>query len=102
MRNTITRTFCNVDAKCIIYVNGELKDQIVSVPSDTATTASAEKYIRKGTKLYVEGKLRTRVWEDRNTIKHTVTEILVDQFDILSRPPQAQQPAPEQNQEMPF
>ncbi|MBE6318167.1 MAG: single-stranded DNA-binding protein [Bacteroidales bacterium] len=46
----------------------------------------AEKYIRKGTKLYVEGKLRTRVWEDRNTIKRNITEILVDQFDILSRP----------------
>lgn len=46
----------------------------------------AEKYIRKGTKLYVEGKLRTRTWEDRNTIKRTVTEILVETFDILSRP----------------
>ena len=33
----------------------------------------AEKYIRKGTKLYVEGKLRTRTWEDRNAIKRTVT-----------------------------
>lgn len=62
----------------------------------------AEKYIRKGAKLYVEGKLRTRVWEDRNTIKRSVTEIIVDQFDILSRPQQSQQPAPEQNQEMPF
>ena len=50
----------------------------------------AEKYIRKGTKLYIEGKLRTRMWEDRNTIKHYVTEIIVDQFDILSRPQQAQ------------
>ena len=49
----------------------------------------AEKYIRKGTKLYVVGKLRTRVWEDRNTIKHNVTEIIVDQFDILSRPQQS-------------
>ena len=45
----------------------------------------AEKYIRKGTKLFVEGKLRTRTWEDRNTIKHTVTEIYVENFDILSR-----------------
>lgn len=48
---------------------------------------TAEKYIRKGTKLYIEGKLRTRVWEDRNTIKHNVTEIYVDNFDILSRMP---------------
>ncbi len=46
----------------------------------------AEKYIRKGTKLYVEGKLRTRTWEDRNTIKRSVTEIYVENFDILSRP----------------
>lgn len=46
----------------------------------------AEKYIRKGTKLYVEGKLRTRTWEDRNAIKRTVTEIYVENFDILSRP----------------
>lgn len=47
---------------------------------------TAEKYIRKGTKLYVEGKLRTRVWEDRNTIKRNVTEIYVETFEILSRP----------------
>ncbi len=51
---------------------------------NNATTA--EKYIRKGSKLYVEGKLRTRTWEDRNTIKHTVTEIYVDNLEILSRP----------------
>lgn len=47
---------------------------------------TAEKYVRKGVKLYIEGKLRTRVWEDRNTIKRNVTEILVDSFDILARP----------------
>lgn len=49
---------------------------------------TAERYIRKGTKLFIEGKLRTRVWEDRNTIKRNVTEILVDNLDILSRPVQ--------------
>lgn len=46
---------------------------------------TAEKYIRKGTKLFVEGRLRTRTWEDRNTIKRTVTEIIVDNFDIVAR-----------------
>ncbi len=45
----------------------------------------AEKYIRKGTRLFIEGKLRTRTWEDRATIKHTVTEIVTDKFEILSR-----------------
>lgn len=47
---------------------------------------TAEKYIRKGTRLYVEGKLRTRVWEDRNTIKRNITEIVAENFEILSRP----------------
>lgn len=46
----------------------------------------AEKYITKGTKLYIEGKLRTRTWNDQNAIKHTVTEVVVDEFDILQRP----------------
>ncbi len=59
---------------------------------------TAERYISRGTKLYIEGKLRTRVWEDRNTIKHQVTEIYVDSFDILSRPcaarPSAAAPTP--------
>lgn len=43
----------------------------------------AEKYIRKGTRLLVEGKIRTRIWEDRNAIKRYVTEIYVENYDIL-------------------
>lgn len=46
----------------------------------------AEKYIRKGTQLYIEGQLRTRMWEDRNAIKHYVTEIYVENFELLGRP----------------
>lgn len=48
-----------------------------------ASAEIAEKYIRKGVRLLVEGKIRTRVWQDRNTIKHYITEIYVDNFDIL-------------------
>ena len=46
----------------------------------------AERYIRKGTRLYVEGRLRYRTWEDRTAIKRTVTEIYVDTFEILGPP----------------
>ena len=45
----------------------------------------AEKYIRKGTRLLVEGKIRTRYWEDHNAIKRTVTEIYVDSFELLPK-----------------
>jgi len=46
----------------------------------------AERYIRKGTQIYVEGRLRTRAWEDRNQVKRYITEIYVDNFELLARP----------------
>lgn len=48
-----------------------------------AAAEIAEKYIRKGTRLLIEGKIRTRAWEDRNAIKRFVTEIYVENFDLL-------------------
>ena len=50
-----------------------------------SAAAFAEKYIRKGSRLLIEGRLRTRHWEDRNAIKRTVTEIYVDTFELLPR-----------------
>ncbi len=48
-----------------------------------ATTA--ERYIRKGTRLYVEGRLRSREYQDKFQITRRRTEILVDFFEILGR-----------------
>lgn len=52
----------------------------------------AERYIRKGSQLYIEGKLRTRTWEDKNQIKRQVTEIYVDTFDFIGRKSDTAQP----------
>ena len=61
----------------------------------------AERYIRKGTQIYLEGRLRTRAWEDRNQVKRYTTEIYVDTFELLARPATTvqQQPAAQQQQE---
>lgn len=45
----------------------------------------AERYIRKGTRIYIEGKLRTRVWEDKFQVKRNITEIYADYFELLGR-----------------
>ena len=45
----------------------------------------AEKYIRKGTQLYIEGKLRTRSWTDQAGVKKYTTEINVDTLQLLGR-----------------
>ncbi|MGM9860403.1 MAG: single-stranded DNA-binding protein [Muribaculaceae bacterium] len=50
-----------------------------------ANAEYAEKYIRKGSRLLVEGSLRSRVWEDRATQKHTIHEVYVTAFELLPR-----------------
>ena len=45
----------------------------------------AEKYIRKGTQLYVEGRLRTRSWTDQTGNKRYTTEIVVDNLQLLGK-----------------
>ena len=44
----------------------------------------AEKYLKKGMTVYIEGKLRTRSW-DKEGQKHYTTEIVGDTFTILSK-----------------
>jgi single-strand DNA-binding protein len=44
----------------------------------------AEKYIRKGSQLYIEGKIQTRSWE-RDGIKRYTTEIYADSIQLLGR-----------------
>lgn len=45
----------------------------------------AEKYLKKGMTIYIEGKLRTRSWDDKEGHKRYTTEIVGDSFTILSK-----------------
>jgi single-strand DNA-binding protein len=44
-----------------------------------------ESYIRKGTSLYVEGKLRSRSWVDQNNVTRYITEIVADDLQLLGK-----------------
>ncbi|MDO4462021.1 MAG: single-stranded DNA-binding protein [Bacteroidia bacterium] len=44
-----------------------------------------ERFVHKGSKLYLEGKIRTRSYVDREGRDRFVTEIVVDVLEILSR-----------------
>ncbi|MDB4655725.1 single-stranded DNA-binding protein [Flavobacteriales bacterium] len=46
----------------------------------------AEKYLKKGSQVFVEGKLRTRSWDDQNGNKRYTTEVLADNMTLLGRP----------------
>ena len=60
------------------------------------TADVVEKYVRKGTQLYIEGRLRTRSWDDQNGNKRYVTEILADTLQLLGRKQDGQGGAPQQ------
>lgn len=40
-------------------------------------------YLKKGSKIYVEGSLRTRKWQDKNGIERHTTEIIANEMHIL-------------------
>ena len=55
---------------------------------------TVEKYVHKGDKLYVEGSIHSRSYDDQNGVRRTVVEIWVDNMEMLSRQQQlAAQPA---------
>ncbi|MCU9997908.1 single-stranded DNA-binding protein [[Pasteurella] aerogenes] len=43
----------------------------------------AGEYLRKGSKVYVEGRLRTRKWQDQNGQERYTTEIIADKLEML-------------------
>ena len=43
-----------------------------------------EKYVHTGDKLYIEGQIHTRTWDDRNGIKRSITEIWADSMEMLT------------------
>ncbi len=45
----------------------------------------AEKYLKKGMTIYIEGKLRTRSWDDKEGHKRYTTEVVGETFTILSK-----------------
>lgn len=74
--------------------NGEVKEQTEwhNIVAFDKTAELIEKFVTKGMLLYVEGKLRTRSWEDQNGNKRYVTEVLVNAIQFLEKKEQPDAP----------
>lgn len=67
----------------------------------------AEKYVHKGDKLYIEGRIRYRTYDDSKGVRKTVSEIIGENMELLSPKPQATSGEPHvsdnnSNEEVPF
>ena len=63
-------------------------------------------WIRKGAKIFVEGRLQTRSWEDQSGSKHYKTEIMAENIILLGSPKTKKEDAYEEEEidieEIPF
>jgi single-strand DNA-binding protein len=66
---------------------GDIKDKTewhkVVIYGKKAETAT--EFMKKGQLVYIEGRLQTRSWEDKDKVKRYTTEILCDNFTMLGR-----------------
>ena len=78
--------------------NGETRENTEwhSIVAWRSNADLVEKFVHKGSQIYIEGKLRTRQWTDQTGNKRFTTEVQADNIQLLGkRPdaPQAGQPA---------
>ena len=67
--------------------NGELRENTEwhNIVAWRNSADLAEKFIHKGSQIYIEGKLRTRSWTDQQGIKKYTTEVVADSIQLLGR-----------------
>lgn len=77
--------------------NGELRENTEwhNIVCWRANADVAERFVRKGTQLYIEGRLRTRSYTDPQGVKKYTTEIQVDTLQLLGKRDDSEAAAPQ-------
>jgi len=72
--------------------NGELRENTEwhNIVAWRGNADVCEKFVRKGTQLYIEGRLRTRQWTDQTGAKRYTTEVIADTLQLLGKRPEAE------------
>ncbi|HHV02374.1 MAG: single-stranded DNA-binding protein [Bacteroidales bacterium] len=83
--------------------NGELQEQTEwhNVVLWRGLADIAERFVRKGSQIYIEGKIRTRSWEDQSGQKRYTTEIVADTMQMLGKRSDNQTSSPTQSYSSP-
>ena len=80
--------------------NGELKENTEwhNIVVWRGNADVVERFVRKGSQLYIEGRLRTRQWTDQTGNKRYTTEVIADTLQLLGKRLEGDQPAQAQPQ----
>lgn len=107
-RDPESKTFPNGGSLCQFSIatseawtdknSGERKEQTEwhRIVFNNRLAEIAQQYLKKGSKVYIEGSLRTRQWTDQNGQERYTTEVRGDSMQMLDSPNQGQQSQPAQ------
>ncbi|MBR5273969.1 MAG: single-stranded DNA-binding protein, partial [Bacteroidales bacterium] len=67
--------------------NGETRENTEwhNIVAWRSTADVVERFVKKGTQVYIEGRIRTRSWDDQNGNKRYTTEIIADNLQLLGK-----------------
>ena len=67
--------------------NGETRENTEwhNIVAWRSTADVVERFVKKGTQVYIEGRIRTRSWDDQSGNKRYTTEILADNLQLLGK-----------------
>lgn len=67
--------------------NGEIRENTEwhNIVAWRSTADVVERFVRKGTQVYIEGRIRTRSWDDQTGNKRYTTEIIADNLQLLGK-----------------
>ena len=84
--------------------NGEKQTDFFNVVCWRGLAENCGKYLTKGSKAGVHGSIQNRSYEDKQGNKRTITEIIADEVEFLSRKVETQAPVYEdiEDNELPF
>lgn len=83
--------------------NGEVKENTEwhSIVAWRSNADIIEKYVKKGQQLFIEGRLKTRSWQDQNGVTRYQTDVIADRLEMLGRPKESSSAAAAPRQQSP-
>lgn len=73
------------------YIKKDTNEKVTQTEWHTIVTRGGlaskvvEPYLKKGNSVYIEGRLRTRSWEDKDGVTRYTTEIMCDSLEMLGK-----------------
>lgn len=66
--------------------NGNRQADFIPIVAWGKTAEIVSKYCKKGKQIAIQGRLQTRTYEDKDKVKHYITEVVADEIELLSDP----------------